>query len=292
MGHGRYRRFEPPDPRRRLRYLHPPPYRLRRVAAVEKPGPDLRQVLLQVAAQFLDGYAIEAKRPFVAPHTRQRLRQIAGLIHCLHRRSLPGRRVFGVGTRHASFGPSVSEPQGFTLHHRLQGQFQLDFRPLGSHEHAVLMTLSIVQTFAGAPAMMPSADFCAALTSLAAPLSPGIRVFRTRRRPPEVRLTAFTAHPPDLPPRPLTDMDFAVICPLVRPGRPRIRFLSIGSRLCSTLPSDPAATTPSRFANPSPPSGWIEDGLAPPSCQSCSAHKKKGGPTPSFLCCAAEAGRE
>ena len=68
-----------------------------------------------------------------------------------------------------------------------------------------------------------------------------VRGFRTRRRPPEVRPTAFTAHPPDLPPRPLMALDFAIIGTLVRPGRPRIRFLSIGSRLCSTLPSDPAS---------------------------------------------------
>src|SRR5512135_1172426 len=34
------------------------------------------------------------------------------------------------------------------------------------------------------------------------------------------------------------DMDFATGCPLVRPMLPRIRFLFVGSRLCSTLPSD------------------------------------------------------
>src|SRR5262249_12027403 len=39
------------------------------------------------------------------------------------------------------------------------------------------------------------------------------------------------------------DMDFANACPLVRPALPRIRFLFVGSRLCSTLPSD----SPSRF---------------------------------------------
>src|SRR6516165_1313055 len=39
------------------------------------------------------------------------------------------------------------------------------------------------------------------------------------------------------------DMDFANACPLVRPALPRIRFLFVGSRLCSTLPSD----GPSRF---------------------------------------------
>src|SRR5437660_8257559 len=41
---------------------------------------------------------------------------------------------------------------------------------------------------------------------------------------------------------------------------PRIRFLFIGSHLCSTLPSDPASRQqPLRFTNPSPPSGWVED---------------------------------
>jgi len=40
---------------------------------------------------------------------------------------------------------------------------------------------------------------------------------------------------------PLMDMDFAIICPLVRHRMPPIRFLSIGPRLCSTLLSDPAS---------------------------------------------------
>src|SRR4051794_31866879 len=39
------------------------------------------------------------------------------------------------------------------------------------------------------------------------------------------------------------DMDFATSCPLVRPALPHIRFLFVGSRFCSTLPSD----GPSRF---------------------------------------------
>src|ERR1700750_1667231 len=41
---------------------------------------------------------------------------------------------------------------------------------------------------------------------------------------------------------------------------PRIRFLFIGSHLCSTLPADPASRRqPLRFTSPSPPSGWVED---------------------------------
>ena len=59
-----------------------------------------------------------------------------------------------------------------------------------------------------------------------------------RRSPPEVSSTALTAHLPDLQPKPLVEMDFAISCPLVRPGMPHIRFLFVRSRLCSTLPSD------------------------------------------------------
>src|SRR5450830_1264711 len=41
---------------------------------------------------------------------------------------------------------------------------------------------------------------------------------------------------------------------------PDIRFLFINSHVCSALPSDPASRRrPLRIANPSPPSGWVED---------------------------------
>jgi hypothetical protein len=63
----------------------------------------------------------------------------------------------------------------------------------------------------------------------------------TRRRSPEVSLTTFTAHPPDLQPGPLMGMDFVTFCSLVRSKLPPIRFLFVGSRLCSTLPSDPTS---------------------------------------------------
>src|SRR4051812_21131680 len=63
----------------------------------------------------------------------------------------------------------------------------------------------------------------------------------TRRRPPEVSSTAFPAHLPDVHTRPLMDEDFAVTCPLVRPGMPRIRFLFVRSRFCSTLLSGAAS---------------------------------------------------
>src|ERR1700737_4258812 len=104
---------------------------------------------------------------------------------------------------------------------------------------------------------MPSADFCAAVGSPRDDLSP---VAETQRRPPEVRPTAFTARPPDLPPRPLMTVDFVTICSLVRPGRPRYPVLvHRAAALLHAFFRPHLAMTPLRFANPSPPSGWIED---------------------------------
>src|SRR5215471_2823164 len=121
-----------------------------------------------------------------------------------------------------------------------------------------LLTTSTVQAFGGAlPPIMPSADFCVAVRPPYDDLSP---VAGTQRRPPEVRPTAFTARPPDLPLRPLMTVDFAINCSLVRPGRPRypVNFPS-GAALLHAVFRPHLAMTPLRFANPSPPSGWIED---------------------------------
>jgi hypothetical protein len=108
-----------------------------------------------------------------------------------------------------------------------------------------------------APPTIPSADFCAAVRSPYDDLS---LETKTQRRPPEVRSTAFAARPPDLPPRPLMAMDFAILCSLVRPGRPRYPvFVHRAAALLHASFRPRLATTPLRFANPSPPSGWIED---------------------------------
>src|ERR1700726_4223575 len=48
-------------------------------------------------------------------------------------------------------------------------------------------------------------------------------------------MIAFHAQPPDLPPVPLMDVGFAILCSLARHRRPQIRFLSIGSRVYSAL---------------------------------------------------------
>ena len=127
-----------------------------------------------------------------------------------------------------------------------------------SREIAALLAASAVWAFGNAPLpTTPSADFCAAVRSPYDHLSP---VAGTQRRPPEVRPTAFAARPSDLPPRSLMTMDFAISCSLVRPGRPRYPLLVHRAAVLLHAVFRPhLAMTPLRFANPSPPSGWIED---------------------------------
>ena len=135
-----------------------------------------------------------------------------------------GRRAFDVGSRRAGFGPFGGGACGL---HPLapvpQGQLDLSFLPHGPREIAALLAI---------PPFGPSADrsrlLCPLLTS--APRSGrlaarSVPIAGTRRRPPEVRSTAFAARPPDLPPRSLMAVDFAIICSLVRPGRPRYPVL-------------------------------------------------------------------
>jgi hypothetical protein len=62
---------------------------------------------------------------------------------------------------------------------------------------------------------MPAADSCTAISNPCKLLSPESR---TPGRPPEVSTTAFATRLPDLPPRALMVMDFAIIGSLVRPG--------------------------------------------------------------------------
>ncbi len=107
------------------------------------------------------------------------------------------------------------------------------------------------------PPTMPSADFCAAVRPPCDDLSP---VTETQRRSHEVRPTAFTARSPDLPPRPLMTVDFAIGCSLVRPGWPHYPVLiHRAAALLRAFFRPHLAMTPLHFANPSPSSGWIED---------------------------------
>src|SRR5262249_35680658 len=74
----------------------------------------------------------------------------------------------------------------------------------------------------------------------------------------------------------LDDMDFAINCLLVRPGRPRYPVLvHRAAALLHASSRRHLTTTPLRFANPSPSSGWIED-FHLQAVDQCSAHNNKG----------------
>ena len=94
----------------------------------------------------------------------------------------------------------------------------------------------------GCPDRAPSSLFSSAVRcTVRVNRSTLSHVSATCGRSPEVSSTAFHAQPLDLPPVPLMDVGFAIICPLARHRRPPIKFLFIGSRVSSTLLSYPAS---------------------------------------------------
>src|SRR4051794_12190080 len=82
-----------------------------------------------------------------------------------------------------------------------------------------------------------------------------VRTYRGRYKTARLRRTpaGFTTPP-------LMAVDFAASCPLVRLGRPRypVRVPRVAALLHASFRPRLAAT-PLRFANPSPPPGWVED---------------------------------
>ena len=100
--------------------------------------------------------------------------------------------------------------------------------------HPTCPSLTVWAFIAGATTT-PAADSCCTVRVNCFALS---RDSATCNKPPEVSSIAFHAQPPDLPPVPLMDMGFVVLCRFARHRRPQIQFLSIGSRVCSTLLSD------------------------------------------------------
>ena len=168
------------------------------------------------------------------------------------------RRSLDVGNRRASFDSSDQRQSGFDPFPPFRGRLP-GIRSLGRlRDHRIYSSLPAFRPSAKlVPPTMPSADFCAAVRSPCDNLS---LVAGTQRRSPEVRSTAFTARPPDLPPRSLMTVDFAITCSLVRSGRPRYPVLVHRAAALLHASFRPhLAVTPLRFANPSPPSGWIED---------------------------------
>ena len=106
------------------------------------------------------------------------------------------------------------------------------------HESRALLPTITVRAFIRCRTTMPSADFYCEVKASCDAFS---HESATHSRSPEVSSTAFRTQPPNLQPAPLMDMGFAVIGQLARHRMPLIRFLYIGSYVCSTLLSDPAS---------------------------------------------------
>lgn len=104
------------------------------------------------------------------------------------------------------------------------------------HESRALLPTITVRAFVRCRTTMPSAEFCCKIKALCGAFS---HESAKHSRSPEVSSTAYRTQPPNLQPVPLMDMGFAVIGQLARHHMPQIRFLYIGSCVCSTLLSDP-----------------------------------------------------
>jgi hypothetical protein len=106
-------------------------------------------------------------------------------------------------------------------------------------------------------ATLPAADFYPAVRDLRRPLS---HDSVTPGRSPEISPTAFRTRPPNLPPASLMDMGFGINRLLARRRRPLYPvFVHWPVHLLHASFRPHLAVTPLRFANPSPPSGWIGD---------------------------------
>src|SRR3954471_8838667 len=104
---------------------------------------------------------------------------------------------------------------------------------------------------------MPSADFCTGVREPHGPLS---LVSETRRRPPEVSSTAFTAHLPDLQPQALDGWGLrgkSSARPTWAASYP-VSVRKVADSLHASFRPRLAAT-PLRFARTSPPSGCAGD---------------------------------
>ena len=118
----------------------------------------------------------------------------------------------------------------------LASSAEADWLAHGLHDSRALLPTITVRAFIRCRTNMPSADFCC---EIKAPCDALSHESATHSRSPEVSSTAFRTQPPNLQPVPLMDMGFAVIGQLARHRMPQIRFLYIGSYVCSTLPPDP-----------------------------------------------------
>jgi hypothetical protein len=185
-----------------------------------------------------------------------------------------GRSQFG--GRRVGFTSRVSIRCGFTalcLPKACQSRMASAIPP---SRPQTLLTLPIVRAFAAHAATTPSADFCRAVRT---PLDVLSHDSVTHSRSPAISSTAVHARPPDLPPVPLMEMGFPIVCSLARHRRPLHPVLVHRPACLLYASSGPHLTgTPLRFATLH--LHQVGRGLSPPSCRTCTAYKQRARPKP------------
>jgi hypothetical protein len=191
-------------------------------------------VLLQVVRKISDGHAVDPRTSFVRFDSLVGLPAVFPFADFFYQ-LLVTSWTFGCAFRRARFGPFLKSLGASLLPSSVKASTSWFFCRLSLIESCALLAAPYCLGLIACATNTPAADFCCTVRVDRSTLS---RDSVTCNRPPEVSSIAFHAQPPDLPPVPLMDVGFAIIGSLARHRRPQIQFLSIGSRVCSTLLSD------------------------------------------------------
>jgi hypothetical protein len=194
-------------------------------------------VLFQVARQLVNGHSIYSWTTPVDSNSLQRSDKIPSSDYLLHQCG-----PYGSGSlrcrRHLTHRPFLTA--GFTFGARRAVPGKTEMELLHHHDHE---SSGLSSGYMFGPSDRPAALIWPLLTSggpsrsLTRPLVP----YGQASRPPRVRVTAFTPHPPHLLRHPLMAMGFTLSRRLTRMPQPSMRFVSLGSELCLRLPSDLAS---------------------------------------------------
>src|ERR1035438_7563879 len=216
-------------------------------------------MLLQIVSDSTDSHPVDPRATFIGLHTPQCFSHVFPLTYFLHQ-SIRAGWAFGVMHRRTRFSLISSRFAGFTCWRGREVQFSLNVLLLVAPEIHVLLASLLVRAFnhrfrlglsvdsafrhwSASLALpttwptMPSADFCAAVRLPCGSLSRRNDTEQISRG--KLNRLLRTAAGSTL--RALDGYGLRGNFPACPTLTPCIRFLSIDSRICSTLPSDPAS---------------------------------------------------
>ena len=240
---------------------HHPADRLRLVAALQQGSLDLRPARRKDDRQLAESHSVHSRGALVAHYRLHCRHDVLRRTDCLHRH-VRHCRPFACGGRRDC------------LHQLVPGRFDGSRRPIEKapfsagfsvfqESRDIRATRPLLQPLAGTVRAFGrwSGLLCRLLTS--APRSDDFAVAPVPKDTTQIswgKPSAFLALPPDLQPRALMDMDFALRCSLVRSRLPRYP-VAVRRDAISFHPSfrRSLAVPPLCFTRASPPSGCTGD---------------------------------